>query len=524
MDAGGRARLVPHQPGGRGPGCGTQSIDALADELGRCRQLGIAWVVLHPGSHLGAGIEAGLEAVARNLDAAIEQAGTADTDLKVLLETTAGMGTPRAAGRAGLAAGRGTRKTWGCASTPATCSPPATTQHARRRLRADHGRVGARGHRPGVHFYPPERFEEGLAAGWTATTTSAEARSTRGSGCCSTTPVLPAILMTWRRPRRRPGRGPGQPGAAARTARALNLFRRADARQCLHPRQGLGQVEGEQLLLAHHQPARHHHRAHPRRRCPRTSCSGEERAAGGAAPGQPGSGRPAFGVSRPGVQADGRRHLQLPPAAAGPGPPTTAAQRLHPRGQTHLPEQVEAVVRRPRRPCPGRRADRGQHGTQRRHARGELGIALRAADHGQRRAGQGVQVNLVRPDAVDSRWCPRLSTPSASRWRMGVCASGWAIWPISSRVSAACTNRRTPRRRQRLGLLQGLVAAGVGRVGEQGRGDERVVVLPAVEECGRVLDGAARVGHARRREVDIPGGDEAQAGLAQARAASSSRK
>ena len=75
------------------PAAAGKSIDALADELGRCRQLGIAWVVLHPGSHLGAGIEAGLEAVARNLDAAIEQAGAADTDLKVLLETTAGMGT-----------------------------------------------------------------------------------------------------------------------------------------------------------------------------------------------------------------------------------------------------------------------------------------------------------------------------------------------------------------------------------------------------------------------------------------------
>ena len=54
------------------PAAAHNSIDALADELGRCRQLGIAWVVLHPGSHLGAGIEAGLEAVARNLDQALE--------------------------------------------------------------------------------------------------------------------------------------------------------------------------------------------------------------------------------------------------------------------------------------------------------------------------------------------------------------------------------------------------------------------------------------------------------------------
>ena len=75
------------------PAAAGKSIDAFAGELGRCRQLNIGFVVLHPGSHLGAGVEAGLEAVARNLDAAIEQAGAADTGLKVLLETTAGMGT-----------------------------------------------------------------------------------------------------------------------------------------------------------------------------------------------------------------------------------------------------------------------------------------------------------------------------------------------------------------------------------------------------------------------------------------------
>ena len=67
---------------------------------------------------------------------------------------------------------------------------------------------------------------------------------------------------------------------------------------------------------------------------------------------------------------------------------------------------------------------------------------------------------------------------------------------------------------QRLGLLQGVVRHRVGRVDEQGRGDERVPVLPAVEEPGRGLDVAARVGHARGREVDDPlGGHTAQAGI-----------
>ena len=75
------------------PIAAAKSIAAFADELGRCLQLGLGFVVLHPGSHLGAGVEAGLEAVARNLDQALEQAGVPTTGLKVLLETTAGMGT-----------------------------------------------------------------------------------------------------------------------------------------------------------------------------------------------------------------------------------------------------------------------------------------------------------------------------------------------------------------------------------------------------------------------------------------------
>ena len=79
--------------GAADPVAAAKSIDAFADELGRCLQLGLGFVVLHPGSHLGAGVEAGLEAVARNLDQALEQAGVPATGLKVLLETTAGMGT-----------------------------------------------------------------------------------------------------------------------------------------------------------------------------------------------------------------------------------------------------------------------------------------------------------------------------------------------------------------------------------------------------------------------------------------------
>jgi deoxyribonuclease-4 len=70
---------------------------AFVDEIERCARLGIPWLVLHPGSHLGAGEAAGLKAVAANLDRCLETAasgrvaGTASVTL--CLETTAGQGT-----------------------------------------------------------------------------------------------------------------------------------------------------------------------------------------------------------------------------------------------------------------------------------------------------------------------------------------------------------------------------------------------------------------------------------------------
>lgn len=70
-----------------------KSVASFAGELQRCRQLGINRVVIHPGSHGGAGIEQGLVEVARNLDLALERAGVLDSDMIILLETTAGQGT-----------------------------------------------------------------------------------------------------------------------------------------------------------------------------------------------------------------------------------------------------------------------------------------------------------------------------------------------------------------------------------------------------------------------------------------------
>jgi deoxyribonuclease IV len=68
------------------------SVSAFAGELQRCDSLGIPWAVIHPGSHGGAGAEAGLENVARHLDRVFELAGD-ESKVTVLLETTAGQGT-----------------------------------------------------------------------------------------------------------------------------------------------------------------------------------------------------------------------------------------------------------------------------------------------------------------------------------------------------------------------------------------------------------------------------------------------
>lgn len=69
-----------------------KSIQALIDELARCQALGIEWLIMHPGSHLGAGEAAGIAKCSRNLDTVLAEAG-ADNRVTILLENTAGQGT-----------------------------------------------------------------------------------------------------------------------------------------------------------------------------------------------------------------------------------------------------------------------------------------------------------------------------------------------------------------------------------------------------------------------------------------------
>ncbi len=67
------------------------SLRALAEELTRADQLELPFLVLHPGAHLGAGIEAGLEKIVGSIDAV--HTVLRKTKTKIALETTAGQGS-----------------------------------------------------------------------------------------------------------------------------------------------------------------------------------------------------------------------------------------------------------------------------------------------------------------------------------------------------------------------------------------------------------------------------------------------
>jgi len=71
-----------------------RSREALADELTRCARLGVGGLVLHPGAHLGAGEEPGIDCVAASLDAVLSKVPEQpERPVRVLLENTAGQGS-----------------------------------------------------------------------------------------------------------------------------------------------------------------------------------------------------------------------------------------------------------------------------------------------------------------------------------------------------------------------------------------------------------------------------------------------
>ncbi len=67
-----------------------KSKTGLCDELQRCAQLGITDLVMHPGAHLGAGVENGL---ARIRQALAEVLAQTPSQVRLLLENTAGQGS-----------------------------------------------------------------------------------------------------------------------------------------------------------------------------------------------------------------------------------------------------------------------------------------------------------------------------------------------------------------------------------------------------------------------------------------------
>ncbi|MBU1616566.1 MAG: deoxyribonuclease IV [Candidatus Margulisbacteria bacterium] len=68
-----------------------KSHNSMIDELERCEALGLPFIVLHPGSHLGKGEGQGIGLVIKHLNELIKQ--TKGFQVKIALETTAGQGT-----------------------------------------------------------------------------------------------------------------------------------------------------------------------------------------------------------------------------------------------------------------------------------------------------------------------------------------------------------------------------------------------------------------------------------------------
>ena len=65
------------------------SCNFLKEEIERVETLGFHYLVLHPGSHVGAGVDTGIQNIANSLNKIIDK----DTKVVILLETMAGKGT-----------------------------------------------------------------------------------------------------------------------------------------------------------------------------------------------------------------------------------------------------------------------------------------------------------------------------------------------------------------------------------------------------------------------------------------------
>jgi deoxyribonuclease-4 len=78
-------------PGAKNPEFREKSIRALSEELSRADQLGLPFLVLHPGAHMGDGEETGLNRIVASLDEAFT--ASPGGQCRIALEITAGQGT-----------------------------------------------------------------------------------------------------------------------------------------------------------------------------------------------------------------------------------------------------------------------------------------------------------------------------------------------------------------------------------------------------------------------------------------------
>ncbi|MGD1085473.1 MAG: deoxyribonuclease IV [Verrucomicrobiota bacterium] len=78
-------------PGGPPSPKRTQSLQSLIQEISFAGALGLPFLVMHPGAHLGDGEERGLKRIVAGLDEVF--AATKDSSVRIALENTAGQGT-----------------------------------------------------------------------------------------------------------------------------------------------------------------------------------------------------------------------------------------------------------------------------------------------------------------------------------------------------------------------------------------------------------------------------------------------
>ncbi len=67
-----------------------KSLTAFIEEMKRANFLGVPYLVLHPGAHMGAGVAEGISKIARALRRALKMVGP---PVRILLENTAGQGS-----------------------------------------------------------------------------------------------------------------------------------------------------------------------------------------------------------------------------------------------------------------------------------------------------------------------------------------------------------------------------------------------------------------------------------------------